>query len=103
MKSLIVVFAALVTAALNAQEPSSVKADSPVWLKGNIHTHSFWSDGNQFPEMIASWYKQKGYDFLALTDHNVLSKGEKWMPLSTLKARGGDDILENYISAFGGE
>jgi len=101
MKSLIVVLTVLVTTALNAQETSSAKADSRVWLKGNIHTHSFWSDGNQFPEMIASWYKQKGYDFLALTDHNVLSKGEKWMPLSTLKARGGDDILENYISAFG--
>lgn len=103
MKSVTVFFAVLITATLSAQDSSQAKAGSAVWLKGNIHTHSFWSDGNQFPEMIASWYKQKGYDFLALTDHNVLSKGEKWMPLSTLKARGGDDILENYISAFGDE
>src|SRR4051794_14253426 len=24
---------------------------SPRWLKGNLHTHSFWSDGDDFPEM----------------------------------------------------
>ena len=23
------------------------------WYKGNTHTHSLWSDGNDFPEMIA--------------------------------------------------
>ena len=28
------------------------------WYKGNTHTHTFWSDGNQFPEMAADWYKQ---------------------------------------------
>ena len=21
------------------------------WFKGNLHTHSFWSDGDDFPEM----------------------------------------------------
>ena len=86
----------LVAGLLNAGEstPTKIGAERPSWLKGNIHTHSFWSDGNQFPEMIASWYKQQGYDFLALSDHNILSKGEKWMPISTLKSRGGDDILE---------
>ncbi|MEC9095625.1 MAG: hypothetical protein VX776_03270 [Planctomycetota bacterium] len=78
-----------------------VNAGEPVWLKGNIHTHSFWSDGNQFPEMIARWYKQKGYNFLALSDHNVLSNSEKWMPASALKSRGGADILEQYEAAFG--
>ena len=103
MKTFIVILALLITAPLSAQDSSQKKNGSSVWLKGNIHTHTFWSDGNQFPEMIAKWYKQEGYDFLALTDHNVLSKGEKWMPLSTLRARGGDDILEKYIAAFGDE
>jgi hypothetical protein len=36
------------------------------WFKGNLHTHSLWSDGNDFPEMIASWYRDNGYQFLAL-------------------------------------
>jgi len=36
------------------------------WYQGNTHGHSFWSDGGEFPEMIADWYKQHGYDFVAL-------------------------------------
>ena len=43
------------------------------WFKGNTHTHTLWSDGNDFPETAADWYKSKGYDFLVLSDHNVCS------------------------------
>ena len=42
------------------------------WLKGNMHTHTFWSDGTNFPESVATWYKNNGYDFLVFTDHNTL-------------------------------
>lgn len=35
------------------------------YFKGNLHTHSLWSDGDDFPEMIADWYKTKGYDFFS--------------------------------------
>src|SRR5690606_12207599 len=61
------------------------------WWKGNLHTHTFWSDGNDFPEMTAEWYRRRGYNFLALSDHNVLSQGQRWMAEETLKRRGGDD------------
>ena len=27
------------------------------WYRGNMHTHSLWSDGDDYPEMIADWYK----------------------------------------------
>ena len=33
----------------------------PRWWKGNLHTHSFWSDGDDYPEMIVDWYKTAGY------------------------------------------
>ena len=39
--------------------------DAPDYWKGNLHTHSLWSDGDDFPEMIADWYKNHGYQFLA--------------------------------------
>ncbi len=26
------------------------------WFKGNTHVHSRWSDGRDFPEMVADWY-----------------------------------------------
>jgi len=56
-------------------------AEGAKWWKGNLHTHSFWSDGNDFPEMIASTYKERGYHFLAFTEHNILSRGRKWIPI----------------------
>ena len=71
------------------------------WYKGNLHTHSLWSDGDDFPEMIADWYKGQGYDFLALSDHNVLSVGERWMPLRDVRKRGGDLALTKYKQRFG--
>ncbi len=55
--------------------------ETPIWQKGNIHTHTLWSDGDAPPETVVSWYKQSGYQFLALSDHNILSEGEKWIPV----------------------
>ena len=49
------------------------------WWKGNLHTHSLRSDGNYFPELIAEWYKEHDYNFLAFTDHNRLLDGETWV------------------------
>ncbi len=57
------------------------------WYKGNLHAHSFWSDGDDFPEMIMGWYKQQGYDFAVLSDHNTLLEDEKWVNV-TNNARG---------------
>ncbi len=51
------------------------------WYKGNLHTHTLWSDGDAPPEVTVGWYKDHGYDFLALSDHNILSAGEKWVPV----------------------
>jgi hypothetical protein len=69
------------------------------WWKGNLHTHSLWSDGNDYPEMIVEWYKQQSYDFLALSDHNVTQTGQRWTGVNT--NRGGSVALERYIKHFG--
>ena len=42
--------------------------------KGNIHTHTTLSDGGSSPEQTIAWYRSHGYQFLALTDHNQLSR-----------------------------
>ena len=73
----------------------------PQYYKGNIHTHSLWSDGNDFPEMIAEWYRTHGYNFLALSDHNVLSEGTRWMKHSTIIERGDNTTLKKYRARFG--
>ena len=81
-----------------AAEP--LKAPDLRWYRGNIHTHSLWSDGNQFPEMIADWYRTHGYHFLALSDHNILSRGTRWMKHDEIVKRGGHNALEEYIKRF---
>ena len=42
------------------------------WFKGNIHAHTTVSDGMVAPGKQAEDYRAMGYDFLALTDHNVM-------------------------------
>lgn len=43
------------------------------WYKGNLHTHTTMSDGDMPPDYVANWYKEHGYNFLVLSDHNVLT------------------------------
>jgi len=40
------------------------------WYRGNLHMHSFWSDGCDFPECVAAWFKEAGYHFIAFTEHD---------------------------------
>lgn len=43
------------------------------WFKGNTHAHTTMSDGDSPPEVVAQWYKDHGYHFLVLSDHNVFT------------------------------
>lgn len=74
--------------------------ESP-WWRGNLHTHSLWSDGDDYPEMIVEWYKTNDYHFLALSDHNIVLEGQKWIDARTNK--GGDAALEKYVRRFGAD
>lgn len=84
--------------AFAAEPPPST---SPRWYKGNLHTHSLWSDGNDYPEMICDWYVQNGYDFLGLSDHNILSRGERWIDEQASAKRGAIGALQRYRERFG--
>lgn len=70
------------------------------WLKGNLHTHSLWSDGDDYPEMIMAWYKASGYHFVGLSDHNTLQEGEqwRWVPRAPERRRAFDHYLHTYGS-----
>lgn len=39
-------------------------------LKGDLHTHSYYSDGSDGVLHTPANYREQGYDFFALTDHN---------------------------------
>jgi hypothetical protein len=101
------VLATALAGLLPAQAPTSTATTAPTdapavrWWKGNLHTHSLWSDGDDFPEVIADWYKRHGYHFLAISDHNVLSEGERWMKVDDVVRRGGRLALARYRETFG--
>lgn len=73
------------------------------WYRGNTHTHTLWSDGNDFPEMVVAWYADQGYDFIALSDHDILATKEKWVSESFIKKRQraiGPSAIEKYRKHF---
>lgn len=80
-------------------------ASAQTWYRGNTHTHSLWSDGNDFPEMITEWYLRNDYDFMALSDHNILANSEKWMALDSIQKRQkaeGPSAMEKYKARYAG-
>jgi len=88
----------LLTAAF-ALAASTLTAEDARWWKGNLHTHSLWSDGDDYPEMIADWYRGNGYHFLGISDHNVLAEGERWIHRE--KNAGGERAFDKYLKRFG--
>jgi hypothetical protein len=68
------------------------------WYKGNIHTHTLWSDGDDYPEMVALWYKERGYDFLSFSDHNTIMDHERW--IDARKNLGGRVALDKLRARF---
>ena len=96
LKNLVLLSTAIFFISCSSTERS---APQKQWFKGNLHTHSYWSDGDEFPEMIMDWYKGHGYDFVALSDHNTLAAGEKWK----LVPKGGvyKDAFYTYLEKYG--
>jgi hypothetical protein len=74
-------------------------SQAPAYWKGNLHTHTLWSDGDDFPEMVADWYKSHGYHFLGLTEHNVIAEGEKWSDAESTPTR--KLAVKKYVDRFG--
>lgn len=104
---LLCAFAAIcLTPPLVADEPQAgaeafvlAEADGVRWFRGNMHTHSLWSDGDDYPEMIAAWYREHEYDFLVFTDHNVLLRGDRWIDVQ--KNKGGQKAFDKLVARFG--
>ncbi|MFC1662406.1 CehA/McbA family metallohydrolase [Gemmatimonadota bacterium] len=87
---------------LSAQDRSFVFEVPPggagQWLKGNTHAHTTESDGDSSPEFVARWYKDHGYDFLVLSDHNVLADIEALRGLmdSTFLLIPGEEVTSGF-------
>lgn len=65
--------AMLSVAAKEAGSQASATPPKLGWYKGNTHTHTLNSDGDSSPDDVARWYREHGYQFLVLSDHNFLT------------------------------
>ena len=57
-----------VEAARNGRLPNLVRFDE---IKGDLQMHSTWSDGSATLEEMAIGAKERGYEYIAVTDHSV--------------------------------
>ena len=84
-------------------------------VKGDLHVHSNWSDGNNTIEEMASAAKGLGYEYLAITDHtkglgvanglDEKSFENQWKELEAAEKKVGIRVLkgcEVNITASGG-
>ena len=83
-----------------APAPSNAQGESAAarparWYRGATHVHTLWSDGDAAPEMVAAWYRDRGFDFVALSDHDALQVGDWWFPVA-----GGSPLSEEAVAAI---
>jgi hypothetical protein len=43
------------------------------WSEGNTHTNTINSVGDSTLDDVARWYRLQGYDFLFITDHDIVT------------------------------
>ncbi|MBQ8610115.1 MAG: hypothetical protein IJ412_00265 [Oscillospiraceae bacterium] len=70
-------------------------AGEGLWLKGNLHTHTTESDGKLTPRECIALYREKGYDFLCITDHHRTRPGGEEDGMLIL---GGAELNNNNIA-----
>jgi hypothetical protein len=72
---LVVALGLCLAGATTARRPDDQTPPSSLhWYKGNTHTHTLNSDGDSTPDDVVRWYREHGYQFLVLTDHNFQTR-----------------------------
>ena len=80
---------------MSARIISPYANDPELWQRGNLHTHTTESDGARPPQVVVDAYAARGYDFLAISDHDALVDPD------TLNPRGMTLIPANEVTANG--
>ena len=74
------------------------EADSARWYRGMIHAHTIWSDGRALPEQAVAAYKNGGYDFFAITDHNrVGADTNRWIGVAPSDGKWPPKAIEPSV------
>jgi len=70
------------------------------WYKGNTHTHTINSDGDSSPDAVVRWYKEHGYHFLVISDHDMVTPVDGLNALLAVPGRflvlGGVEVTDRH-------
>lgn len=94
--------------ALSGGRVLSAQSEAPKagrWYKGALHTHTYWSDGRGFPEDCVKAYKDIGWDFVCITDHNRIGAGaDFWRDVEPDDGPWPPNVsravFDHYVKAF---
>ena len=68
------------------------------WYRGMIHAHTCWSDGRALPEQAVAAYKNGGYDFFSITDHNRIGADpDRWIEVAPLDGKWPPKTIEPSV------
>lgn len=57
---------------MKVENPYQILTDGS-WLRGNLHAHTDRSDGRRPPQTVIDDYAARGYDFLMISDHDMVT------------------------------
>jgi hypothetical protein len=69
--------------------------DCAQWLRGNLHAHTTVSDGACPAEEVIADYERRGYDFLAISDHDKFVPPEDYQDRTRMTLIGGVETSAN--------
>lgn len=83
-----------------AERQAAPQSGAARFYKGNTHTHTLNSDGDSTPDDVVRWYREHGYNFLVLTDHNYLTSVDGLQALHGADEKflvvRGEEVTDSY-------
>ena len=64
-----------------AERPPNPKTSPDGWLRGDLHCHTLYSDGDSWPAEMMARAVERGLDFLGVTDHNQVGHQAEYAAL----------------------
>ncbi|MGL6225223.1 MAG: hypothetical protein ACRC10_01195 [Thermoguttaceae bacterium] len=91
----VLLFSCVATMFVRGEDPKSN------WYRGSLHMHSFWSDGNVFPEQAIDWYKDHDYNFVILSDHSDLQlNADRWKVIDNPSL---EELVQQLLDRYGSD
>lgn len=78
-------------------------AQDAKWYRGNTHVHTTNSDGNGSLETVLRWYREHGYAFVVITDHefvtNVAPLNAEFAVRDSFLVMFGQEITQQVVDS----